>query len=113
MKIIEKFLEKGDRDIMLPIWRRVQSTKNGKKLRTGLMSYSRANELFKNELKKEGLDSKKYGLHCSGGASTAASLGILAQLLQRQGGWRTASAKNNYIDEFLDPLLLVTKSMQS
>ena len=115
VKIVEKFLEKGDHDVMLPIWRRIQSTKNGKKLRAELMSYSRANELFKNELKKEGLDSKKYGLHSlrSGGASTAAALGIPDRLLQRQGGWRTASAKNNYIEESVDSLLLVTKTMQS
>ena len=64
-------------------------------------------------LKKEGLDPKKYGLHslCSGGASTAAALGIPYRLIQRHGAWKTASAKNNYIGESLELLLLVTKSM--
>jgi hypothetical protein len=64
------------------------------------MSYSRENELFKNELKKEGLDSKKYGLHSlrSGGASTAASLGSHPVFGAIDLGWQTASAKNNYID---------------
>ena len=41
-------------------------------------TYSRANQLFKNELKTEGLDPKCYGLHSlrSGGATTAAAMGI-------------------------------------
>ena len=48
------------------------------------MSYSRANQLFKNELKMEGLDSKCYGRHslCSGGATTAVVMGIPDRLLQ-------------------------------
>jgi integrase len=112
--VVEKFLERGNHEVTLPLWRKVQSTRNGQKLRRSLMSYSRANELFKKELKKEGLEPKKYGLHSlrSGGASTAAALGIPDRLIQRQGGWKTASAKNNYIGESLDSLLLVTKSMQ-
>ena len=63
----------------------------------------------------EGLNAKKYGLHNlrSGGATTAAVLGVPECLLQRQGGWRTAKAKNNYILEFKSALLHVTKTMQS
>jgi hypothetical protein len=78
------------------------------------MTYSRASELFKKELVKEGLDAKDYGLHClrSGGATTAAALGIPDRLLQRQGGWRTAKTKNNYIDESKNNLLRITKTMQ-
>ena len=74
-----------------------------------------ANQLFKNELKTEGLDPKCYGLHSlrSGGATTAAAMGIPDRLLQRQGGWRSARAKNNYIDKSVNSLLLVTKYMQS
>ena len=84
------------------IWRRIQSTKYGHAdtLSTPV-TYNCASELFKKELVKEGLDAKDYGLHSlrSGGATIAAALGIPDRLLQRQGGWRTAKAKNNYIDE--------------
>ena len=66
-------------------------------------------------MKDEGLDAKEYGLHSlrSGGATTAAALGIPDRLLQRQGGWRTAKAKNNYILESRSALLHVTKKMQN
>jgi hypothetical protein len=77
------------------------------------ISYSRASELFKIELVKEGLDAKD----ClrSGGATTAAALGIPDRLRQRQGGWRTAKAKNNYIDEKKqkNSLLHITKIMKA
>ena len=78
------------------------------------MTYSRASELFKKELVKEGLDAKDQGLHSlrSDGATTAAALGIPDRLLQRQGGWRTAKAKNNYIDESKNSLLHITKILQ-
>jgi len=113
--IVEKFLQIGGHDRQMVIWRRVQKTKNGVRLRAEAMSYSRASELVKKEIKAEGLDPKQYGLHSlrSGGASTAAAAGISDRLLQRQGGWHTATAKNNYISESLDTLLKVTKSMQT
>lgn len=113
--VIEKFLAKGCHSPGTTIWRRVQNTKNGQKLRSAPMTYNRASELFKKELAKEGLDAKAYGLHSlrSGGATTAAALGISDHLLQRQGGWRTAQAKNNYIVESKNSLLHVTKTMQN
>jgi hypothetical protein len=77
------------------------------------MTYSRASELFKKELVKEGLDAKDYDSLRSGGATTAAALCIPDHLLQRQGGWRTAKAKNNYIVESKDSLLHITKTMQT
>ena len=113
--VVEKFLRVGEHDRQMVMWRRMQKTKNGVRLRKEIMSYSRAAELVKKEIKTEGLDPKQYGLHSlrSGGASTAAAVGISDRLLQRQGGWHTASAKNNYISESLDTLLTVTKSMQT
>ena len=71
--------------------------------------------MLKQELQKEGLDPKQYGLHSlrSGGATTTAALGIPDRLLQRQGGWRSSKAKNNYISESLDSLLLVTNSIHN
>ena len=113
--VVEKFLRVGEHDQQMVMWRRMQKTKNGVRLRKEIMSYSRAAELVKKEIKTEGLDPKQYGLHSlrSGGASTAAAVGISDRLLQRQGGWHTATAKNNYISESLDTLLTVTKSMQT
>jgi integrase len=112
--VVEKFLGKGRHKPGTSIWRRIQSTKYGQVLRSTPMTYSRASELFKKELVKEGLDAKDYGLHSlrSGGATTAAAVGIPDRLLQRQGGWRTAKAKNNYIDESKNNLLRITKTMQ-
>ena len=113
--IVERFLRIGEHDRQMVIWRRVQKTKNGVRLRKEAMSYSRAAELVKKEIKAEGLDPRQYGLHSlrSGGASTVAALGISDWLLQRQSGWHTATAKNNYTSESLDTLLIVTKSMQT
>ena len=77
------------------------------------MSYSRAKELLKRELQREGLDASQFGLHSlrSGGASAAAALEIPDRLFQRHGGWRSEKARNNYVEESLDSLLLVSKSM--
>lgn len=84
-------------------------------LKEAPMSYSRADELVKKELKNEGLDPTLYSLHSlrSGDASSAAALEIPDRLFQRQGGWRSAQAKNNYIQESLDSLLLVTKKIHA
>lgn len=115
VQVVEKFLKIGRHNPGMIIWRRIQNTRGGQKLRSAPMKYSRARELFKKELVKEGLDAKAYGLHSlrSGGATTAAALGIPDRLLQRQGGWRTAQAKNNYIVESKNSLLQVTKTMQN
>jgi len=77
------------------------------------MSYSRASGLVKKELKSEGLAPSLYSLHSlrSGGASSSAALEIPDRLFQRQGGWRGIHAKNNYIQESLDSLLLVTRTI--
>ena len=95
------------------IFCRVQSTKWGVCLRDQPMSYSRAKELLRKELKREGLDSSLFGIHSlpSGGASAAAALGVPDQLFQRHEGWRSEKARNNYVEESLDLLLLVSQSM--
>ena len=78
------------------------------------MSYSRAAELIKAKLRKEGLDPALYGIHSlrAGGATTAAALGVPERLFQRQGGLCSNKAWNNYIEESLDSLLLVTRTIQ-
>ena len=95
------------------LFRRVQSTRRGVYLRDQPMSYSRAKELLRKELKREGLDSSLFGIHSlrSGGASVAAALGVPDRLFQRHGGWRSEKARNNYVEESLDSLLLVSQSI--
>ena len=95
------------------LFRRVQSTKRGVYLRDQPMSYSRAKELLRKELKREGLDSSLFDIHSlrSGGASAAAALGVPDRLFQRHGGWRSEKARNNSVEESLDSLLLVSQSI--
>ena len=112
--VVKKFVAQGQHKAGSKLFRQVQHTRNGWKLKEQGMSYSRANELLKKELKKEGLDSKQYSVHSlrSGGASAAAALGVSDRLFQRHGGWRSEAARNNYLRETLNSLLLVTKAMQ-
>ena len=84
------------------------------KLRRDPMSYSREAQLIKAELQKEGLDPALYRIHSlqAGGATAAAALGVPEHLFQRQGGWHSDEARNNYIEESLESLLLVTRTIQ-
>ena len=111
--VVEKFLRIGGHRKGSKLFRRVRSTKQGVCLRDQPMSYSRAKELLKKELTRKGLDSSLFGIHSlrSGGASAAAALGVPDRLFQRHGGWRSEKARNNYVEESLDSLLLVLKSM--
>ena len=112
--VVKRFVAQGQHKAGSKLFRRFQHTRNGWKLKQQGMSYSRANELLKKKLKKEGLDSKQYRVHSlrSGGASAAAALDVPDRLFQRHGCWRSEAAKNNYFKETLDSLLLVTKAMQ-
>ena len=113
--VLEKFLSVGGHIAGSKLFRRVQNTKQGVRLRDQPMSYTRAKELLKRELKREGLDASQFGIHSlrSGGASAAAALGIPDRLFQRHGGWRSEKARNNYVEESLDSLLLVSKTLLS
>ena len=111
--VLEKFLSVGGHTAGVKLFRRVQSTKQGVRLRDQPMSYTHAKELLKRELQREGLDASQFGIHSlrSGGASAAAALGIPDRLFQRHGGWLSVKARKNYVEESLDSLLLVSKSM--
>lgn len=112
--VLEKFLKMGSHSKGSRLFRRIQSTKRGQMLKEAPMSYSHVSELVKKELKSDGLDPSLYSLHSlrSGGATCAAALEIPDRLFQRQGGWRSTQAKNNYIQESLYSLLLVTRKIQ-
>ena len=112
--VLEKILKLGSHSKGSKLFRRIQSTKRGQMLKEAPLWYFCASALVKKELKSEGLDPSLYSLHSlrSGGASSAAALEIPDRLFQRQGGWRSTQAKNNYIQESLDSLLLVTRKIQ-
>ena len=72
--IVERFLRIGEHDRQMVIWHRVQKTKNGVQLRKEAMSYSRAAELVKKEIKAKDFDLGSMGcIACS-----------LGERLQRQ-----------------------------
>lgn len=112
--VVEKFLKVGSHDRKSRLFRRILHTRKRMELRKEPMSYSRASELVKQELLREGLEPSLYGIHSlrAGGASAAAARGIPDRLFQRQGGWRSAKSRNNYIQESLESLLTVTKTIQ-
>ena len=114
VSVVEKFIKMGRHESHSRLFRRILKTGKRMQLRKEPMSYSRANELIKQELQKERLDPGFYGIHSlrAGGASAAAALGIPDRLFQRQGGWHSEKSKNNYIQETLESLLKVTKAIQ-
>ena len=72
------------------------------KLRKGSpISYSRAREIFLENMNKIGLDPSKPGLHSlrSGGATSAASSGVSDRLLKKHGRWKSDKAKDCYVRE--------------
>ena len=106
--VLEKFLKMGGHSKGSRLFRRIQSTRKGEMLKESPMSYSRVSELVKKELKSEGLDPSLYSVHSlrSGGASCVAALEIPDRLFQKQGGWRSTQAKNNYIQELIGLLVV-------
>ncbi|KAI8490503.1 hypothetical protein Bbelb_317710 [Branchiostoma belcheri] len=58
-------------------------------------------KLFRRVANIRGLDARKYGLHSlrSGGASTAAAMGVPDRLIAHHGGWRSTEAREGYILE--------------
>ena len=112
--VMERFLLAGGHQKSDYLFRNICHNKQGFSLRPQPLSYSRASELFKKQLKAIGLNPKQYGLHSlrSGGASTAAAAAIPDRLLMRHGGWRSESAKNMYIQETQETLLKVSRALR-
>ena len=94
------------------LFRRVSYTKSGYTLRHHKLSYTRALELVRVQLKSIGLEPEEYGLHSmqSGGASLAAALGIPDRLIMRQGGWKSEESKNNYVKETRNTVLRISRA---
>ena len=113
VSLTERFLLVGQHKESDYLFRKICHTKRGFSFRPQQLTYSRATELFKKQLKVIGLDPKQYGLHSlrSGGASSAAAAAIPDRLLMRQGGWRSQTAKNMYIKETEQALLRVSRAL--
>ena len=64
-------------------------------------------------LKAVNLDWRNYGLHSlrSGGASHAPYSGVADRLSKRRGRWKSDRAKDGYIEDSLESLLSVSKSL--
>ena len=99
--VTERFLLAGGHQKSDYLFRKIRHTKHGFSLRPQPLSYSRASELVRKQLKAIGLHPKQYGLNSlkSGGASAAAAAVIPDRLLVRHGGRRSESAKSMYIHE--------------
>ena len=112
VRLTKHFLKAGGHKGNEYLFRRVSHTKSGYTLRHHKLSYTRALELVRVQLKSIGLEPEKYGLHSmrSGGASLAAALGIPDRLIMRKGGWKSEEPKNNYIKETRDTLLHISRA---
>jgi hypothetical protein len=96
------------------VFRAVDSTKNGQRLRkSGGISYTRLRELLLEKIEQLGMDPKAFGMHSlrAGGATAAARAGVADRLFKRHGRWRSESAKDGYVKDALETRLSVTKQL--
>ena len=77
------------------------------------LSYSRAREVVLEAIESIGLEKKLFGLHSlrSGGATAAANAGVSDRLFKRHGRWRSENAKDGYVEDDTDHLLIVTRNL--
>ena len=77
------------------------------------ISYSCIWDGFRPDLKNIGVDPTKFSLHSlrSGGATSAANNGINDRIFQRHGCWKSAEAKNIYVDDGIQQRLTVSKRL--
>ena len=110
MRLTKHFLKAGGHKGNDYLFRRVSHTKSGYALHHHKLSYIRALELVRVQLKSIGLEPEEYGLHSmqSGGDSLAAALGIPDRLIMCQRGWKSEESRNNYIKETRDTLLHIS-----
>ena len=97
------------------IFRAVTKTKKSQYLRKSNkpLSYSRMREILLTELENIGLDKNLFGLHSlrSGGATAAANAGVPDRLFKRHGRWKSDRAKDGYVEDNLNVLLSVSKTL--
>ena len=97
------------------IFRGIENTKNGQKLRKidKPLSYTTVRGHVLELLANIGLDPKKFGLHSlrSGGASAAANLGVNDRLFKKHGRWKSDKVKDSYVHEDIESKLSVSRNL--
>ena len=97
------------------IFRGIENTKNGQKLRkiNKLLSYATVRGHVLDLLANIGLDPTKFGLHSlrSGGASAAANLGVNDRLFKKHGRWKSDKVKDSYVHEDIESKLSVSRNL--
>ncbi|MES9879762.1 MAG: tyrosine-type recombinase/integrase [Sedimenticola sp.] len=68
------------------------------------ISYSRAREIFLENISQLGLNRNNFGLHSlrPGGATQAANSGVPDRLFKKHGRWKTDNAKDGFVRESLE-----------
>ena len=97
------------------IFRGLQSAKGGHALRKANkpISYTTLRQDILAALSELGLDKSRFGLHSlrRGGATQAANSGINDRLFKKHGRWSSDKAKDGYVDESLNAVLSVSRSL--
>ena len=97
------------------IFRGIENTKNGQKLRKidKPLSYTNVKGHVIDLPANIGLDPKKFGLHSlrSGGASAAANLGVNDRLFKKHGRWKSDKVKDSYVHEDIESKLSVSRNL--
>ena len=97
------------------IFRGIENTKNGQKLRKidKPLSYTTVRGHVLELLANIGLDPKKIGLHSlrSGGASAAANLGVNDRLFKKHSRWKSDKVKDSYVQEDIESKLSLSRSL--
>ncbi|XP_019621166.1 PREDICTED: uncharacterized protein LOC109467590 [Branchiostoma belcheri] len=111
--LLKRFLKSSNSSGHIKLFRRVSNHRGNISLRQEPMSYTRAREKVLSMLSTIGLDPTRYGLHSlrSGGASTAAAMGVPDRLIAHHGGWRSTEAREGYILESKSAILGVSRSL--
>ena len=96
------------------LFRPICKSSQGERLREfSCISYSCLRDLFKRKLEALGEKLNDYGLHSlrTGGATTAANLGVADRLLKRHGRWRSENAKDSYVEDTTEQRLGVSRNL--
>ena len=96
------------------LFRLIQKTKNGEKLReSGKISDTCLRDLFNKKLVALGILAREFGLHSlrAGGATTAANAKVPDHLFKRHGRWKSENAKDGYVKDSIESRLEVSKRL--
>ena len=104
-------LEKDKEAYLIPTLNRTKEGHIASRYRG--ISYTRAHEIFRENLKDKNIDVTLYCLHSfrSGGASTAANNGVSERLISKHGRWSADTSRNGYIKDDKEKRLLISKNL--